>query len=92
MLSQHSKVLFVNEPQMIRAAVVHFASNEDLERAWASFRNTEVLGSVVDIVPVCPSRFEGLIFLLSCGLYATKSEDAESDIIMASHAFFCIQP
>jgi hypothetical protein len=63
-LSQRSKVLFVNEPQMVRTAVVHFASDEDLVRAKASFRNTEVLGSVVDIVPVRASRFEGSIFHL----------------------------
>jgi hypothetical protein len=54
----------VNEPQMVRTAVVHFASDEDLERARASYRNNEVLGSVVDIVPVRPSLFEGSIFHL----------------------------
>jgi RNA recognition motif-containing protein len=53
-LSQRSKVLFLDEPRMFRAAFVHFATHEDLERAQASFRNSQVLGSIVDIVPVRP--------------------------------------
>jgi RNA recognition motif-containing protein len=65
MLSQRSKVLFVDEPRMVRAAFVHFASHEDLHRARASFRNTHVLGSIVDIVPVRPSRFKASNFHLS---------------------------
>lgn len=51
-MSQRSKVLFVDEPRMIRTAFVHFASEEDMEQARAAFRNTQVLGSVVDVVPV----------------------------------------
>jgi hypothetical protein len=53
-LSQHSRVLFLDEPRMIRAAFVHFATHDDLELAQASFRNRQVLGSIVDIVPVGP--------------------------------------
>lgn len=51
-LSQQSKVLFVDEPRMVRAAVVHFASAHDRDQARAVFRNTNILGSAVDLVPV----------------------------------------
>lgn len=45
---------------MIRAAFVHFASEEDREQATMAFRNTQVLGSTVDIVPVRPPRYQQL--------------------------------
>eukprot|EP00892_Ulva_mutabilis_P006321 jgi/Ulvmu1/4060/UM019_0038.1 len=51
-LSQQSKVLFVDEPRMVRAAVVHFASEQDRDHARAVFRNSSILGNAVDIVPV----------------------------------------
>ena len=54
-LSQQSKVLFVDEPRMVRAAVVHFASEQDRDQARAVFRNSSILGNAVDIVPVRPS-------------------------------------
>lgn len=53
-LSQQSKVLFVDEPRMVRAAVVHFASVQDRDQARAVFRNSNILGGAVDIVPVRP--------------------------------------
>lgn len=51
-MSQRSKVLFVDEPRMIRTAFVHFASEEDREQARVALRNTQVLGSTIDVVPV----------------------------------------
>ena len=51
-MSQRSKVLFVDEPRMLRAAFVHFASEEDREQARLAFQNTQVLGGTVDVVPV----------------------------------------
>jgi hypothetical protein len=91
-LSQRCKVLIVNEPRMVRAALVYFDSYEDLERAQASFRNTQVLGSIVDIVPVRPLCFEGSIFTCHVDFKSLNNEGSEGDTIMASHACFYIQP
>jgi hypothetical protein len=44
----------MEKPQMIRCATVRFASDEDRERARASFHSSQVLNSSIDIVPVRP--------------------------------------
>lgn len=63
-LSQRSKVLFVDEPRMLRAAFVHFASEEDREQAVAAFQNTQLLGGTVDVVPVRHARSQPRTYIL----------------------------
>jgi RNA recognition motif-containing protein len=75
-LSQRSKVLFVHEPRMVRAAFVHFASHEDLHRARAAFRNTQVLGSIVDIVQVRHWAAKPQTFTCLVDLRSVKSAGA----------------
>jgi hypothetical protein len=50
MLSQHGKVLFVDEPRTIRVAVVHFASPEDRQQVFSAFAPGR--GTHLEMVPV----------------------------------------
>ena len=71
MLSQHGKVLFVDEPRSVRTAVVHFATPEDRAQVFSAFKRTGALGSQLDMVPVRPRT--SLPSAGACLLYTSPS-------------------
>ena len=52
MLSQHGKVLFVDEPRTVRLAVVHFASLQDRDQVFAAHHNGAFASPHLEMVPV----------------------------------------
>lgn len=79
MLSQFGKVLFVDEPRIMRVAVAHFARQEDRDQVLSGLKSASGLGGQIEMAPVRSTS--------ACLCYSTPFVHAGSPAVFACTAF-----